>query len=242
MHPGSSRPAIIPVKTTRSKACLHMMPLTPPLKAIVIGATGATGAFLVDALLEDPDYSGVTIFVRRPSGKQHPKLQEHVIDFSRLSDYASLINGDVLFSTLGTTLKAAGSKEKQWQIDYEIPAQLAQIAKENHVRSMVLLSAANANPKSPVFYSRMKGALEEKIAALGFEQYIIFRPGLLKRPHSDRAGEKFAVSVLEGLNKLGILKKYRPLPTKTLAEKLAKAPRRESMGRHVVGMAAIFNY
>lgn len=224
------------------KPYLHHMPLTPPLKALVIGATGATGTFLTDALLQDPQYSEVHLFVRRTSGKKHPKLKEHIVDFSSPESYASLIAGDVLFSTLGTTLKDAGSKEKQWQIDYEIPANFATTAKENNVNSFVLLSAANANAKSAVFYSKMKGALEEKIAALGFEQYIIFKPGLLKRPHSDRGGEKLAVSVLESLNKIGILKKYRPLHTKILGEKMAKSPLKEGPGKTEIGMEAIFEY
>lgn len=213
-----------------------------PLKALVIGATGATGTFLVDALLADAHYSEVSIFVRRPSGKSHPKLKEHIIDLSKAESYAEKIKGDVLFSTLGTTLKDAGSKEKQWQIDYEIPLRFAQLAKGNGVRSMVLLSAANANAKSPVFYSRMKGALEEAISALGFEQFILFQPGLLKRPNSDRAGEKFAVAALEFFNRLGILKKYRPLPVEVLAEKMAKAPLKEDRGKHLIGMAALSEY
>ena len=35
------------------------------LKAIVIGATGAVGRELVDYLLNNPNYSKITIFVRR---------------------------------------------------------------------------------------------------------------------------------------------------------------------------------
>ena len=81
------------------------------MKAIIIGATGATGELLVDELLRGTAYTTVTIFVRRPTGKQNPKLVEHVVDFSKIDSYKDLIVGDVLFSCLGTTLKAAGSKE-----------------------------------------------------------------------------------------------------------------------------------
>ncbi|MCH5689833.1 hypothetical protein LWM68_39765 [Niabella sp. W65] len=66
-----------------------------------------------------------------------------------------------------------------------------------------------ANPKSLVFYSRMKGQLEQAIRVLNFESLTIFRPGLLSRPGTDRAGEKVSESVLRFFNKLGLLKSWR---------------------------------
>ena len=195
------------------------------MKALVIGATGATGKFLTEELLKDRDYTAVAIFVRKPTGRQHPKLTEHLIDFSNVGFYREEIKGDVLFSCLGTTLKAAGSKEEQWKIDFDIPAAFAAIAKENGVHSFVLVSSTGANSKSGVFYSKMKGRLEEKIAEVNFNQYIIFRPGPLLREGSDRAGEKIMAATLCLLNSIGLLRKYKPLPTELLAEKLAKAPK-----------------
>ena len=100
------------------------------MKALLIGATGSTGKFLLNELIQDDDYTSVSVFVRRPTGKSHPKLTEHVIDFSNLEQYKELITGDVLFSCLGTTLKAAGSQENQWKIDFEIPAVFASIARQ----------------------------------------------------------------------------------------------------------------
>ena len=121
------------------------------MKALVIGATGATGKDLVDVLLADTDYTEVVIFVRRPSGVAHAKLVEVITDFEKLPDSADHIKADVWFSCLGTTLKAAGSKDKQWQIDYDIPATFAEIAKRNGVPKAVLLSAYGASAKSKVF-------------------------------------------------------------------------------------------
>jgi uncharacterized protein YbjT (DUF2867 family) len=195
------------------------------MKALVIGATGATGKFLTEELLKDKYYTAVAIFVRKPTGRQHPKLTEYVIDFSNVDYYREEIKGDILFSCLGTTLKAAGSKEEQWKIDFDIPAAFAAIAKQNDVHSFVLVSSTGADSKSGVFYSKMKGKLEEKIAELNFNQYIIFKPGPLLREGSDRAGEKIMVKTLRLLNSIGLLRKYKPLPTELLAEKLAKAPK-----------------
>ncbi|PXY46899.1 NAD(P)H-binding protein [Flavobacterium hydrophilum] len=210
------------------------------MKALVIGATGSTGEFLVEELLKDAAYTNVIIFVRRATGKQNPKLTEHIIDFSAIDNYKDLIVGDVLFSCLGTTLKAAGSKENQLKIDFDIPAAFARLAKENGISSFVLLSSYNASAQSNVFYSQLKGRLEDKIEALHFEQYIIFRPGLLLREGTDRLGEKIMVKVLNALNSIGIMRKFKPLPTSLLAEKLAKAPKTAAKGISIFSLEEIF--
>lgn len=212
------------------------------MKALVIGATGATGKDLVEILLDDAGYTQVVIFVRRRSEVTHPKLLEILTDFSNLEQVSASINGDVWFSCLGTTLKAAGSKEKQWSIDYEIPAHFAGIAKRNGIPCAVLLSAYGASSKSRVFYSRLKGQLEEKIASLAFNSYIIFKPGLLLRKNSDRPTERLAAGILKFFNSLGIFKRFRPLPTATLAEKLAKAPGVFPNGKHIVALDGIFKF
>lgn len=212
------------------------------MKALIIGATGSTGKFLLDELIQDNGYTSVAIFVRRSTGRIHPKLTEYVIDFSELDQYKEFITGDVLFSCLGTTLKAAGSKEKQWEIDFEIPARFAAIARENRVNSFVLVSSADASAKSMIFYSKMKGKLEVRIAELGFGQYIIFRPGMLLRRDTDRPAEKVLVKTLGFFNSLGLLKKYKPLPTEILAMKLAKAPKTLPQGTSVIILEKIADF
>lgn len=78
------------------------------MKALIIGAIGATGKDLVNILLQDPAYTEVVIFVRRTSAMAHPKLLEILTDFDKLDKVSEQIKGDVCFSCLGTTLKAAG--------------------------------------------------------------------------------------------------------------------------------------
>jgi uncharacterized protein YbjT (DUF2867 family) len=211
------------------------------MKALVIGATGSTGEFLVDELLKDPAYTAVTVFVRRATGKRHPKLTEQIIDFSNIYSHKDLIVGDVFFSCLGTTLKAAGSKENQTKIDFDIPITFARLAKENEVSSFVLLSAYGASAQSKVFYSQIKGKLEDEIAALNFEQYIIFKPGVLLRIGTDRFAEKVMIKLLNAFNSVGLFKKYKPLPTKLLAEKLAKAPKVLPKGGTIISLEKIFS-
>lgn len=211
------------------------------MKALIIGATGVTGRDLANLLLKDPDYREVVAFVRRPSGLNHPKYSEIITDFKKLGTVSDSIKGDVWFSCLGTTLKAAGSKEKQWSIDYDIPASFAEIAKRNGVSKAVVLSAYGASAASKVFYSKLKGSLDEHIASLGFDSCLIFRPGFLLRKDTDRSSERIIAHGLKWLNRLGILRKFRPLSTTTLAEKLAKAPKAFPSGNHIIELDEIFS-
>jgi len=212
------------------------------MKALVIGATGSTGEFLVDELLADQNYTAVTVFVRRATGKRHSKLTEQIIDFSNIYSHKDLIVGDVFFSCLGTTLKAAGSKENQTRIDFDIPVTFARLAKENGVPSFVLLSAYGASAQSKVFYSQIKGKLEDEISKLDFKQYIIFKPGLLSRAGTDRFAEKVMDSLLRAANAIGLFRKFRPLPTDILAKKLAIAPKVFPNGTSIIELDKIFSF
>ena len=212
------------------------------MHALIIGATGATGKDLVQVILSDTRYTSITLFVRKFSGVTHPKLKEIITDFDNLEAVSEHIRGDVWFSCLGTTLKTAGSKAKQWHIDYEIPFQFAQLAKRNGVSAAVLLSSYGASANSSNFYSQMKGKLEDAIDSLAFKQYIIFRPGLLLRSDTDRMGERVATIILNSLNTIGLLRKFKPLPTSVLAEKLAKAPTILSIGKHTIELEKIFKF
>lgn len=212
------------------------------MKALVIGATGATGKDLVNVLLKDPDYTEVITFVRRPGGLTHPKLVKIITDFDKLEEVDRFITGDVWFSCLGTTAKTAGSKEKQWQIDYGVPIKFATIAKNNGVPCVVLLSSYGASAESRSFYLKMKGRLEADIAGLAFDRYIVFRPGLLLRKNSDRIGERVSAGLLKFLNSLGLARKFRPLPTSILAEKLAKAPKMLAGKMEIVTLDDVFKF
>lgn len=136
-------------------------------RAIVIGSTGLVGKQLIEQLLEDARFDRVGSFVRRPSGRTHPKLDEHVVDFRAPDAWASQVTGDVLFSALGTTLKQAGSKEAQYEVDYTFQFRTAQAAAKNGVKEYVLVSSASASASSMVFYSRIKGELERDTQKLG---------------------------------------------------------------------------
>ena len=191
------------------------------LKAIVLGATGATGQELVKLLLNDPNFSKVSIFVRKKPRIKHEKLTTYEIDFSRLNEYKGLINGDVIFSALGTTLSQAGSKTQQYLVDFNYQYEFAKIGSENKVIHYSLVSSVGANIKSPFFYPKTKGALEEAVKKLGFNNIYIFQPPfLIRQSNLIRPGEKRALNILKLLNKIGILKSQKPLSVSDLAQKM----------------------
>lgn len=200
------------------------------MHALLIGATGATGKDLLNLLLKDNDFERVDIFVRRKLDLQHEKLNIHVIDFDKLELWKELVKGDVLFSALGTTLKAAGSKAAQWKIDYDYQHEFAKAASENKVSSYVLVSASNASPDSSIFYSKMKGQLEAAVKALGFLKLTIFNPPLLIRKDTDRTMEVAGMKVLQFFNKIGLLHSQKPLPTEILAQAMINAAKTNAKG------------
>ena len=188
------------------------------MKAIVLGATGAVGLDLVEMLLKDNAFSEVEVFVRRAMPMENGKLTTHIVDFKQLEDWQDMIKGDVVFSCMGTTLKAAGSRERQYEIDYTYQLEFAQAAHSNGVPIYILVSSAMASAKSKLFYTRMKGELEEAIQQLHFQKEVIMRPPLLIRKNTTKTDEKVVVVVLKVLNALGLFKKQRPMPTEVVAK------------------------
>lgn len=150
-------------------------------KALVIGATGAVGRDLVDILLKDERYSSVATFTRRDMGIRHEKLTSYVVDFAHPAQWKEFMQGDVLFSALGTSRKQAGSKEGQYRVDYGYQLTAARIAKEQGVRQLVLVSSVGADCHSKFFYLRLKGEIERAAEALGFDGLTIIQPPSLIR-------------------------------------------------------------
>jgi hypothetical protein len=127
-------------------------------------------------------------------------------------------------------LKAAGSKEAQWKIDYDYQYIFAKAARENNVPTYVLVSSGYASPGSPFFYAKMKGQLEVAVRALGFPKLIIFNPPILVRKNSDRTGEVTGLKVIRFLNQLGLFSAQKPLPTEILAQAMINAAKTKGNG------------
>jgi uncharacterized protein YbjT (DUF2867 family) len=209
--------------------------------ALIIGATGLVGSHLLDLLLNDARFEKIKVFTRRPTGIKHSKLEEIVTDFDKMHEWSHQLSGDVLFSALGTTIKKAGSKDTQYKIDFSYQYDVADHAKQNGVGTYVLVSSAGADPRSKVFYSRMKGELEEAISKLKFQNIRIIRPGILDGERSEsRPMEKLAVAVSRRLVYMPCLKRFRPIHAETVAKAMINACFEESAGIRKYELEEVF--
>ena len=188
------------------------------LTANVIGATGLVGKQLVNQLLENEKLKKVRVFVRRDFGISHPKLEQLIVDFADEKTWAKELTGDVLFSALGTTLKQAGNKEKQYEVDFTYNLNFAQKAKANGIENYVLVSSIGANPKSNIFYTRIKGELDDAVTKLDFKNLVIVRPSSLTGEREEKRWmEELSLPIVGFVTKF-ILKKYRPISGETVAK------------------------
>lgn len=204
------------------------------MKALVIGATGAVGKDLVQQLIEDSSVERIDIFVRREVKIPAAKVVAHVVDFDHPETWADQLKGDVLFSCLGTTIRAAGSQDAQWKVDYTYQYEAAKAAKANGVKTYVLVSSVGANAKSKVFYTKMKGALDEAVQELGFEGCFILRPPSLIRKGSDRFGEKVGIVALKAFNAIGLMRSFTPMPTEAVAAAMIRLTKSGRQGVEII--------
>lgn len=193
--------------------------------AIVIGATGLVGKFITTILLADERYDKIKVFVRRTTAINNPKLEEHIVDFENIDSWRNLLSGDELYSALGTTIKKAGSKKAQYNIDFNYQYNVAKAAADNGVKAISLVSSLGANAKSKNFYLRMKGELDEKIKLLDFEKIRIFRPSMLVGERTEkRFAETIGIKIAGAIIKLiPALNKYRPINAELVAESMIKS-------------------
>jgi uncharacterized protein YbjT (DUF2867 family) len=209
--------------------------------ALMIGATGLVGSQLLTQLLEDARFDKVLAFGRRPTGIAHPKLDEHRIDFDAPPSWSSRVKGDVAFSSLGTTRKQAGSQAAQKKVDYDYQLAFAKAAARNGVPTYVLVSAASADPKSSLFYSRIKGELDRDVQQLGFERVRIMRPSLLGGERKQtRSGEGFSSAVLGALNAVGLARKYREIHGDVVAKAMINAALETEAGTRIFTLDEVF--
>src|SRR5262245_53098723 len=124
--------------------------------AVVAGATGLVGGALVEALLADSAVGTVHVLVRseKPDWRKRGGLLQHVVDYQhRLADLPVV---DDAYCCLGTTIKVAGSQQAFRAVDFDAALSFARAAHAAGAKRMGLVSALGADPKSAVFYNRVK--------------------------------------------------------------------------------------
>ena len=198
----------------------------------LLGATGLVGRHTLDLLAGDPYFTRVVVLARRKFAEaMAPRVEAHIVEFDRLHERPDLLGVDQVICALGTTIKAAGgSKEKFRAVDYGIPLAAAKIAQQQGARHFLLVSALGASAESRVFYSRVKGELEDALRTLPFRSVTILRPSLLLGDRNEfRLGEEVAkrfAFLVPG--------KYRPIHAKDVAAALVRSAKEDVPGLHIL--------
>jgi uncharacterized protein YbjT (DUF2867 family) len=204
---------------------------------IIIGATGLVGNELLQQLIADKEVDKIKVFVRKPIPATHPKIEQHVIDFDNSNSYSNLVTGDVLYCCMGTTIKTAGSQEAFKKVDFQYPFDFGKIAKQNGVKTYVLVSSLGADKTSNNFYLRTKGEIEADLTNLKFESLVIVRPSMLLGNRKEfRLGELIGKVVMKTLSFLffGFLKRYKAIEAEDVAKAMIKLSISSNVGVTIV--------
>ena len=182
--------------------------------ALIFGSSGLIGNELFKTILLKNVYSKIKIFVRTIPEVNNPKVEIIKTDFKNLEKYKDKIKGDDCYFCIGTTKKDTPDKSEYRRIEYNLPVNIAIIAKENSVNSFFYVSSIGANPKASSGYLKNKGQVEEELKNLNFSKLAIVRPSLLiGNRKSFRLGEIIFTPIMNTLTlfAFGSLKKYKPI-------------------------------
>lgn len=186
---------------------------------LLLGATGLVGRATLALALEDAAIGRVIAPTRRAL-PPHPHLINPVIDFDDPDFRIPELRIDGVICALGTTLRDAGSRDAFRRVDFDYPLQFARVAKAHGARVFALVSAMGASARSPVFYSRTKGELEQALREVGFESLVFVRPGLLGGQRArTRPMEQWAQRVLGRMERV-LPRRWRVVPPEAVAQTL----------------------
>lgn len=205
--------------------------------ALLLGATGLVGGHCLALLLAHPAWSRVVVLGRRTLPREHPKLEQHVVDFDQLDSHTECFGAEDVFCCLGTTIKQAGSEEAFRRVDFGYVTQAARVASTRGAEQFGLVSALGADADSRVFYNRVKGEAEDAVRALPFQSVHILRPSLLLGKRKEfRLGERIAEAATRPIRPLmrGPLRRFRPIPARAVAAALVRLAEERRSGVRTV--------
>jgi uncharacterized protein YbjT (DUF2867 family) len=188
---------------------------------LIAGSTGLVGKEILLGLLADNTVTRVHSLGRRAPTIEHAKLTSHVVDFNSLPVLPSC---DEVYLALGTTIKISGSQAAFRAVDFDANLAVAKAALAAGAKTLGLVSAMGADPASSVFYSRVKGELEEALTRLPYKGAVFARPSLLVGDRKGlgqptRRGEEIGFAFNKAIGFL-IPRNYRPIQAAAVANAL----------------------
>jgi uncharacterized protein YbjT (DUF2867 family) len=190
---------------------------------LLAGSTGLVGSEVFFRIVSDENHSELWVPTRNisPSHQTAATDKTHFLEMDNLFDIKPEdIHGQITtyICCLGTTMKRAGGKDPFYRIDHDLTMHLGKVALQRGAREAILVSAADANSKSPFFYNMVKGKTEEDLAELGFESLHIMQPSILIGPRNEhRPFEAACQRIWPHLDAL-LPMKYRSMPSAVLAQ------------------------
>jgi len=215
---------------------------TTPKIALVAGGSGLVGGYLIQALLEAPEYGRVFALTRRPLGREHPKLANRIVVWPRMAEQLKGMTAHEAFCCIGTTRAAAGSDEAFRETDLDAVLLFAQASRAVGVTRFVVVSSVGAKSDSKKLYLRTKGEMEEALAMVGFNSLDILQPSLLLGSRKEMRPLELAGQILAPLvNPMltGSRESLRAIPAETVARGMLGAARRGGRGVYRYTYAAI---
>ena len=210
---------------------------------LLAGATGLVGRLTLRALLDDDGFAGMIFApVRRELELHDPRLLAVRTEFGTAGAEAGIVDAieahlpkrvDAFVSCLGTTLRAAGSREAFIAVDRDLVLRLAQLAFDQGAQHAVLMSSVGASRQSGNFYLRVKGEVEDAMARIGFTRLDIIQPGLLIGAREQRRpAEALAQSLVPLANRalLGKLSRFRSIDADRVARAIVALLEQSSAG------------
>ena len=206
-------------------------------KVILVGATGLIGNALLQEFIQETRVSEIRIFVRRKIEGLPEKVIQIVTDFSNLSSLKEHVIGDVLYCCVGTTRKKTPDQNDYRNIDFGINIGMAKLAKENGISTVHLISAIGASTSARIFYSKLKGEIEEALKALQFTHGYIYQPSILIGSRTESRPMEYLSQKLcpfFDLFMIGKLNDYHSISAKTVAQSIHRNLGNEKEGYHVM--------
>ena len=198
--------------------------------ALIFGSSGLIGSCLLNLIVNDNNYSKIRLFVRSEPANTSSKIEIIKTDFNNLENHKDSIVGDVCFFCIGTTKKNTPDKNEYINIEYNLPVEVAKIAKSNSVNNFIYVSSIGANTNASGLYLKNKGRTEEELKKLNFLKLSIMRPSiLLGNRKENRVGEKIGIFIMKTLSPLflGKIKKYKPLNVENVAKTMLHVVRKD---------------
>lgn len=203
--------------------------------AVLAGATGLVGRFLLRRLAIAPEYDRVYALARHEP-EYEPRVQWLRTDFANLDAVCAPLAPDDVYCCLGTTAAKAGPAGLE-DVDYRMVVDLAKATRAAGAKQFIVVSALGASSLSPAHYSRVKARMESAVSRLGFEAVHIFRPSLLIGPRTEERfwEDLFEKSIMPVVTPLliGPLKSLRPVAGDTVAAAMVAAALKPAKGRKI---------